>query len=614
MNDNLHIENLIKKNVHNVDEISQLILSLNKNTSIVEECDLNISVRNELVIITKILLYIKSKNYIDYDRLLDSVIPNNKYDFLRDLETDDDYILNFDINDGFDLLKLYEKLQNQKDKKIFGQFYTPHVILEKMLSDINIETYSVGNYKILDPACGVGAFLLKLIDKCVNELKEYKKIKEFLNNCIFGNDINTNSVLMTRLCIIMQLKKYFSNEDILRDFKNLFKNIRNVNTLFYNDDQKFELIIGNPPYFKSKISKEINEKYGEVIDGQPNVYALFLYWAVSTVTNGGQVIFVVPQSMMNGRYFKKLRVFLSNYDLVAIDLINSKTRNKIFLDAEQAVMIMNIKKSVNKTNSMVRYTNFNESDTQIIVEDQSQIFSAEFITFPKNDDERKLIDRLSKCLRLYEIIEPYKFGNGLFVWNQQKQFLIQGEDQGIPIIYANYISNQMFNFIPGKNNMPGKSTRKAFCIDNEKNKNFQYNVPTLIVKRTSSLNNFQRIRCSLIPEAFIDKYKSYFLENHVNMLYNCANKLNPVDNDVKQYIYYYLKSNVANYFIKKTNGNTQVSAAELNSLPFFSRRLPVEDLSIINWQNDEELQDYFYVKFKLTKKEILIIEGEKNGN
>lgn len=611
--DNLYIEDFVKRNNEYIEKISKLIFALNNGTSIINESDLSNSITNEITIIATILLYIKTKNRADYDMLLENILPNNAYEFLKTLKHDSKHILEDNIIDGFDLLSLYEKLQNQKDKKIFGQFYTPHIILDKMLCDISIQSYYSKNLKILDPACGVGAFLLKLIDKSVNELKEYKKVKKFLNSCIYGNDINTNSVLMTRLCLALQLKKYYPEKDVVKDFKNLFQNIKNVNTLFYTESKKFDLIIGNPPYFKSKISKNINERYGVIIDGQPNVYALFLYWAVNTVEKDGQVIFVVPQSMMNGRYFKKLRTFLSNYSLVMIDLINSKTRKKIFLDAEQAVMILNIKKTTDKADTIVKYSNFDKYDSEITVKDQSQIFSDEFITFPKNDVERRLINKLSNCLKLVDVIKPYKFGNGLFVWNQQKEFLTQTASAGIPIIYANYIINQMFRFSPEINNKTGEVKRKSFCIVDDKNRNFQYNFPTLIVKRTSTLGKFQRINCALIPENFIDLYGGYFLENHINLLYNGENKLEFVNNNIQNYIYFYLKSNIANYYVKKTNGNTQVSATELNNLPFFNRTLPIEDLLVFNLENEKILQDYFYKKFKLTKKEIAIIEGEKNG-
>ena len=54
------IETFIKSNNKHVEEISKLIFTLNNNTSIIDECDLRSSIINELTIIVKILLSIKT--------------------------------------------------------------------------------------------------------------------------------------------------------------------------------------------------------------------------------------------------------------------------------------------------------------------------------------------------------------------------------------------------------------------------------------------------------------------------------------------------------------------------------------------------------------------------
>jgi adenine-specific DNA-methyltransferase len=82
---------------------------------------------------------------------------------------------------------------------------------------------------------------------------------------------------------------------------------------FSEKKQDFDFIISNPPYFK--LPKEDNRVKAAqiIIDGQPNIYSIFLAFATRMLKADGEMIFIVPRSFTSGRYFNSFRNYFFNY-------------------------------------------------------------------------------------------------------------------------------------------------------------------------------------------------------------------------------------------------------------------------------------------------------------
>ena len=137
--------------------------------------------------------------------------------------------------------KEYENLMDREKRKAYGSFYTPDFIIDYIIKNTIMDLDVIENpfVKIIDPACGVGYFLIKayeiLMDKFIKKInslreryleEEYimeisgklKKVKgkeywkeenlhyHILKHCIYGADIDSEAVNFTKINLISKGK------------------------------------------------------------------------------------------------------------------------------------------------------------------------------------------------------------------------------------------------------------------------------------------------------------------------------------------------------------------------------------------------------------------------
>lgn len=162
-----------------------------------------------------------------------------------------------------------------------GVAYTPSYLVSFMIDECMPVNQPKENFKILDPACGSGIFLVSAYKRIIDwwRVSNYEKtgkwivpgkenleeLKKLLKESIYGIDISNEAVdlaifsLSLTLCDILSPKVIWDN---LR-FDNLNENVFGSDFFDWypeNRDKKFDLIIGNPPFIEygTKNSKIIN--------------------------------------------------------------------------------------------------------------------------------------------------------------------------------------------------------------------------------------------------------------------------------------------------------------------------------------------------------------------
>ena len=199
------------------------------------------------------------------------------------------------------------------DAKKKCQIFTPTSVVIRMLDDINYKSGLYGK-KVLDHSCGNGQFLKEVVYRYIRDCKEQgfpaKKIRLGLSQDIWGFELDEDCFLE---CI--RTLTNITNEHGLGAVK---WKIFNCDSLRVPIEQRFEYIIGNPPYLSYwdiPISerKFIRDSYDSCKNGACDYCFAFVECALSLLSDNGVLTYIIPSSIFKTRAAQELRNMIKPY-------------------------------------------------------------------------------------------------------------------------------------------------------------------------------------------------------------------------------------------------------------------------------------------------------------
>ena len=223
--------------------------------------------------------------------------------------------------------RLYENfLRQSAGVKALGQYFTPRNAVKSVINMLNVDAIPE-DAKICDPFCGVGGFLLELVNESPKIKNQFiprnGKIEPKVE--LIGYDKGSDEKEDERTIILAKANAliYFSDliskykDDTKQFSKEVFNKIfhlerTNLGTLgITKHKNQFDLILTNPPYVTSgvtSIKKEIIDEGIGIYESNGNgLEGLAVEWIIDALKPGGSAFIVLPDGIMSRQGDKKLR-------------------------------------------------------------------------------------------------------------------------------------------------------------------------------------------------------------------------------------------------------------------------------------------------------------------
>lgn len=191
-----------------------------------------------------------------------------------------------------------------------GVVYTPEYIVDDMLS--MLETNILIEKKIIDPSCGDGAFLKKIVDWVLkNDSISEKKL--YLEKYIYGIDIDIEAIQKCKkslddLCLAHNIIGVKWKIDQVDFFEFLISN-----------KSQFDIVIGNPPYIRiHDLNSELDLSEIKLANnGMKDLYLMFYEGGLKLLNDNGVLLFISPNSFFTSVSGKKFREFIISENLLS---------------------------------------------------------------------------------------------------------------------------------------------------------------------------------------------------------------------------------------------------------------------------------------------------------
>ena len=325
----------------------------------------------------------------------------------------------------------------------------------------------------------------------------------------------------------------------------------------------FDVVLANPPYVVIK-DRRLRTIYREGIYGRMNSYGIFIQRSLQLMSEGAQLFFINPRTLLTDRYFTNLRkVIREKSELKGVVLIAD--RHNTFERVLQECIILHLARKTNpsgtyvlNTRSISIPTDLNDPTEKVSITSDRVLLGSEYdgsFYVGKSEFDYQIFERMnSVAVKLSDL--GLKAETGKIQFDKCRDYALPtNAGSACRLIWAENIQRYA-----------ERATRKRIgkeWLSDEIRTVIYPNITGagIVTQRTSANEQPRRIIATLItPE--IARSHNVYSENGTNFISlsgtrsECAFLIGALNSSLMEFVF------------RRLNSNVHVSSGEINQLPF----------------------------------------------
>lgn len=462
-------------------------------------------------------------------------------------------------------------------------FFTPPRLAERVIDGLLGEGAGLGDGVWHDPACGGAAFLVPVAQRMANyhvagglrPEEALERIQGSVSGCDLDPALVTLSIEFLKMALSDALGGCASEATFAIDCADGLTSSPRVAVP--------RVVICNPPYRKLTASQAsaYSDDFSNVIEGQPNVYGLFIAKCLQIAKEGGLVGLLTPTSFLSGQYFSKLRaVLLQQTEPRRIEIVSGRKSTFIDVEQETAITVLSVADKVARTTQRIA--------SVAVRSDGGEFEDVGACILPGGGSPWPIPRRIGdiEILRSAEQAEArlasygYRVRVGHLVdyrdSRPRQMSSAQSSQRGqvYPIVWATDI-DQGGGFLHGRRRARGN---RALYVDvGAESGPGVVREAAIVMQRVTSTEQPRRLVCAAVPEHWLKRHGGFVAENHVLVIAPAGDEIPLIDRSTLAAI---LGSKTVDRIFRSMSGVANVSVYELSHLPLPDPQVVLRELRL----------------------------------
>lgn len=492
---------------------------------------------------------------------------------------------------AFWLSSAYALLVGRDHQSKYAMYFTPPTLADRLIDNLLAAGASLTTHVWKDPACGGGAFLTPVAVRMVAQLTQDKVrsdriIKTVAKNLV-GNDLDPILAELSKNFITMAMYEHICHSKSVPELK-----------IFVADSLKpvpvgarlADVVICNPPYRKmTRAEVDVyRDDFADVIEGQPNLYGLFIRRCLAIAGPNSLIGLLTPTSYLSGQNFSRLRKTLVNLsDVRQLDLVRQKEGVFLRVEQETALSIFQNRKGKLQKRSAAAVFILEGNEFKDVGAFTAPTEGYAW-SIPRDTGDARILQRAGNGpFRLSDYGYAARTGAYVFYRDKRKTFATRPPMQNgqaiFPLIWSSDITTDG-NLIHGRTN---KQEKRDTYIDMTDLKHASVVTrPCVALQRITSADQGRRLIGAAVPEELLECAGGVVGENHVLFLEQISGTATITPRQLASI----LGSTIVDRLFRCISGAVNVSIFELNQLPLPSPEIVGRYLSSGEYAIDDAVQ------------------------